>query len=239
MASERRETRKGAVLEVYEELKRQLASGRWPPGAHLREEAIAAMMGVSRTPVREAVRKLAAEDWITLVQNQGAFVATWSQADVEEVMSLRALLESRAAHYAALNASPEAVASLKEACESALRLLDSGEDATEPEIGRLNNRFHRILLEASCQRRTASIMANLIELPIKIRYFRLLTPEDMRHSLLEHLRIAEAVAVRDPAWAASLMQAHIQGGKAIFLARLEQAGLQEPPTPAVAPLQHD
>ena len=71
--------------QAYLALRRCLADGTYPPGAHLREEDLATQLGVSRTPLREALRRLDAEGWLRVVPNQGAFAAEWSLPEMVEI----------------------------------------------------------------------------------------------------------------------------------------------------------
>ncbi|MCA3423086.1 MAG: GntR family transcriptional regulator [Roseomonas sp.] len=92
--------------QAYLTLRRCLADGTYPPGAHLREEDLATQLGVSRTPIREALRRLDAEGWLRVVPNQGAFAAEWSLPEMIEIFDLRAMLESHAAEHAAKRPGP-------------------------------------------------------------------------------------------------------------------------------------
>ncbi|MCP1335734.1 GntR family transcriptional regulator [Futiania mangrovi] len=216
--------RSGAVERVYTGLRKLLIEGAYPPGTHLREESLASQLGVSRTPVREAIRKLATEGWLDIIQNQGAFVRRWSRADIEEVLSLRAMLESHAARHAARHATVGQIAEMKAICSRALSLLPCEDPQAIAEVAALNSRFHKLILDASGQRRTAAIIANLVELPITLRYFKQLEPDDMERSIREHRALVEAFETRDPHWAAALMEAHVHGGKSLFLGRVTSLG---------------
>lgn len=216
--------RRSTVQTVYAALRARLARGDHPPGAHLREERIAADLGVSRTPVREAVRRLAAEGWLEIVPNHGAFVRVFSREDIEEVLNLRAMLEGFAARHAAARASAEQIAELRALCAEALARLPGRDPADAAALTALNARFHRLIREASGQRRTAAMLANLVELPITSSYFRSLEPEDMERSLREHATLVDAIAARDTLWAERLMEAHVHGGKSRVMERAADAG---------------
>ncbi|QIE56613.1 GntR family transcriptional regulator [Pikeienuella piscinae] len=226
-----RPTRSGAARTAYNTLRKLLIEGTYPPGAHLREESVANRLGVSRTPVREAVRKLAAEGWLEIIQNQGAFVRKWSAEDIEEVLSLRAMLEGHAAGRAAQNATEAQIRALREICGRALALLPCADGPAVAEVAALNSRFHGLVIGASGQIRTAEILATLIELPITLRYFQHLEPDDMMRSVQEHHTLVEAIAQRDPYWASALMKAHVHGGKSLFLGRI---AARDSPADAVA-----
>jgi len=99
---------------VYTDLKTALHSGRFEPGERVREEAVADWLQVSRTPVREALRRLASEQLVAFEPHLGVRVPGWSHRDIEEIFALRVELESYAAGQAARHASPAQVAELRE-----------------------------------------------------------------------------------------------------------------------------
>ena len=95
-----------AVDRAYEAVRTGIIAGRYLAGARLTEQEIATAVGVSRTPVREALRRLDAEGLVEFTPNLGAVVTTWSEADSDEVFDLRAMLESYSARRATLRATP-------------------------------------------------------------------------------------------------------------------------------------
>jgi DNA-binding GntR family transcriptional regulator len=99
---------------AYSSIRQGLAAGRWVPGSHLRESELAAELGISRTPVREALRKLASEQLVSFEPHLGVRVPGWSNRDIEEIFALRVELESYAAGQAARHATPAQVAELRE-----------------------------------------------------------------------------------------------------------------------------
>ena len=94
---------------AYESVQEGIAAGELPAGSWLREPVVAARLGISRTPVREALRMLAAEGAVELVHNRGARVVRWSAEDIDEVYRLRGLLEGHGAALAARSATAEQV----------------------------------------------------------------------------------------------------------------------------------
>lgn len=210
----------GAADKAYRGLRGLLVKGSFQAGSHLREELLAKRLGVSRTPVREAVRRLAAEGWLEIVPNQGAYVCGWSGHDIEEVFALRAMLEGYAAEWAARQASDAQVAELIDLSNCAKTLLPGTAIEDVEQIAELNDRFHKLILEASGQRRTAVTVSHLVELPITLRNFHQFTAADMERSVSQHQAIVDAIAGRDPAWAGAVMRAHVLSGKAIFMERI-------------------
>lgn len=204
--------------QAYLALRRRLADGTYPPGSHLREEDLAAQLGVSRTPVREALRRLDAEGWLRVVPNQGAFAAEWSDADIEEVYDLRAVLESHAAEHAANAADRRLVAVMEAACEQAESALPADSQAAVEAISDANVRFHRALWEMSGQARCSAILSSLAVPPMALRNFRNFDAAGLRRSLDQHREMIAAIVVGDAAWASAVMRAHVQAGRAVFRA---------------------
>ena len=206
----------GAADKAYRWIRSLLVNGSFQAGAHLREELLASRLGVSRTPVREAVRRLAAEGWLLIIPNQGAYVCDWSRQDVEEVFALRAMLEGYAAEWA----TEAQIEELRRLSARATALLPGTSAEDVEQIAEFNDRFHKLVLEASGQRRTAVTVAHLVELPITLRNFHQFTAADMERSVSQHQAVVEAIAARDAAWAGAVMRAHVLSGKAIFMERI-------------------
>lgn len=204
--------------QAYLALRRRLADGTYPPGAHLREEDLAAQLGVSRTPVREALRRLDAEGWLRVVPNQGAFAAAWSRAEIEEIFDLRAQLESHAAERAAASPTAAGIAALRAACDAGAEALPANDLAAIERVSDANVRFHRALWEMSGLVRTQAILTNLAVPPMILGNFRHFDEANLRRSLAQHREMADAIDARNAAWAGAVMCAHVQAGKAIFLA---------------------
>jgi DNA-binding GntR family transcriptional regulator len=204
--------------QAYLTLRRRLADGTYPPGSHLREEDLAAQLGVSRTPVREALRRLDAEGWLRVVPNQGAFAAEWSRQDIEEIFDLRALLEAHAAEHAAAAPTAHGMAALHAACEAGEAAMPASDLAAIERVSEANVRFHQALWDMSGQARTRAMLASLAVPPMILRNFRNFDEANLRRSLAQHREMAEAIAARNAAWAGAVMRAHVQAGKALFLA---------------------
>jgi DNA-binding GntR family transcriptional regulator len=214
--------------QAYLTLRRRLADGTYPPGSHLREEDLAAQLGVSRTPVREALRRLDAEGWLRVVPNQGAFAAEWSQTDIEEIFDLRAVLETHAAEHAARASDRRPLAVMEAACEQAESALPADGQAALEAISDANVRFHRAVWSMSGQARCRTILSSLAVPPVALRNFRNFDAVGLRRSLDQHREMISAIAAGDPAWAAAVMRAHVQAGRAVFRAAVarERQGRQ-------------
>ena len=199
-----------AALRAYSQVRAEILDGTYPPGAHLEEERIAGAVGVSRTPVREALRKLAAEGFVEFVPHQGAFVPAWTLADYHEISDLRAVLESFGARLAARNISNDALGELR-------RLADEMDAAVADEdlpnrteiITALNNDFHSTVLRSSGARRLVQLTRATVALPMVLRTFSHYSPQKMLRSMAHHREILEALQAGDEAWAEAIMRTHI------------------------------
>lgn len=206
--------------QAYLTLRRRLADGTYPPGSHLREEELAAQLGVSRTPVREALRRLDAEGWLRVVPNQGAFAAEWSLRDIEEIFDLRALLEAHAAERAATSADRRGLGAMEASCEAAEAAFPAGDLTALEALSDANVRFHQALWDMSGQSRCRAILASLAVTPMVLRNFRNFDGAGLRRSLDQHREMVAAIAAGDAAWAGAVMRAHVQAGRAVFLAAM-------------------
>jgi DNA-binding GntR family transcriptional regulator len=202
-----------AVDKAYDAVRSGIIAGRYLAGARLTEQEIATTVGVSRTPVREALRRLDAEGLVEFTPNLGAIVTVWSEADSDEVFDLRAMLESYSARRATLRASAEQIAELKSLAETQHRESVERRAGHLERIADLNSRFHRRLQEAAASARLSRALAALIEAPLMMRTFQMYTPEDLERSALHHLEIVRALEARDPEWAASVMLSHVHAAR--------------------------
>jgi DNA-binding GntR family transcriptional regulator len=202
---------------AYTSIREGLAAGRWPAGSHLRETELAAELGLSRTPIREALRKLASEQLVQFEPHLGVRVAGWSHQDMEEIFALRVELESYAAGQAALHATPAQVAELRLFTEEMEKAAFGGPEPDYVKITELNNRFHRLIVVASGNQRLNNLVATLIEIPLVVRTFARFDRHAMARSVGHHFDLVEAIAGRKADWAVAVMRAHIHAGRQVML----------------------
>jgi DNA-binding GntR family transcriptional regulator len=219
------------IADAYATIRADIIAGRHRPGTHLREEQLASALGVSRTPVREALRRLAAEGLINFLPNQGAFVSSWSAEDLRKIFELRALLESTAAGQAAANMSEPDLRRLRELAAGMVRLAESREPGFLDQISVLNREFHGIIMRAANNERLAGSVMRTVELPIVHRTFERYRPTDLRRSLNHHRELVDAFEARDGDWAAAVMRAHVLAAKHVMLSPRDAADDEdvEPP----------
>lgn len=209
---------------AYSTIREGVMAGRWPSGAHLREIELASELGVSRTPVREALRRLASEGVLKFEPHIGVTVPDWSATDLDEIFELRSRLESYAAELAALRADKAAIAAMREANLEMERAAFSGSVPDTVAVTANNDRFHRLIVTASGSKRLAGFIASVVELPLVVRTFARFDAHAMRRSIAHHNEIVEAISHRDPVWAGAVMRAHIQAGRHVMLGERSEAG---------------
>jgi DNA-binding GntR family transcriptional regulator len=201
--------------DAYRAIRDQILRGEREGGEWLREGDLAASLGVSRTPVREALRRLDAEGLVRHERNRGVQVASWSIHDLDEIFGLRSVLEPWGSALAATSglADLEQLRELADAMDVAAR----GSRPDLDEITALNNQFHRAILAAAGHRRLSQLVSSVVEVPLVWRTFSHYSPEAMRRSLAHHHEIVDALAAQDAAWAESVMRSHVRAARAALL----------------------
>ncbi|MEV0729323.1 GntR family transcriptional regulator [Polymorphospora sp. NPDC050346] len=200
-----------ASQKTYESIKNLILDNTYGPGAKLSEEDLATAVGVSRTPVREALRRLHAEGLIDWEANRGATVAAWSDQDLEEIFELRALLEGYGAELAASRITPEETAQLRE-LSAQMERHAANRDADR--IAVCNAEFHAIILRAGRNRRLSALLGAVVQTPLVNRTFRRYDEAAMARSMAHHRELIDAFEAGDRAWAGSVMRAHILAARA-------------------------
>ena len=202
-----------AVDKAYNAIRNGIMAGRFPPGSRITELEVVEASGVSRTPAREALRRLNSEGLVELTPNQGAVVIDWSPADTDEIFDLRAVLESYGASRAATLATPAQVHELETlALQQQAEARERREGHLE-RIASLNSRFHQELQKASASPRLSRILAALLDASLIMKTFSHYTSEDLERSASHHLELAQALAMRDAEWAGSVMRSHVLAAK--------------------------
>lgn len=202
---------------AYASIRQALVGGRWPSGSHLREIELAEELGLSRTPVREALRRLASEQLVVFEPHLGARVPGWTDNEMEEIFALRAQLEGYAAGEAALHATPEQVAQLEHLARDMESAAFGGPQPDYMRITEANDRFHRLIVEASGNRRLASMIATIIEIPLVVRTFARFDRKAMARSVQQHFDLVQAISQGNADWAVAVMRAHIHAGRQVML----------------------
>jgi len=197
--------------EVAELLRQRIFSRELAPGSWIDELKIAEAYGISRTPLREALKVLAAEGLVTMKVRRGAYVTEVSERDLADVYHLLGLLEADAAGVAATIATEAQIEALRQVHREL-------EDAARPgaqdreRFFEVNERFHMLLLDVANNRWRDQMVADLRKVMKLNRHNSLLKSGRVEESLNEHRALMAAIAARDPALAAQRMQEHFRNG---------------------------
>ncbi len=202
---------------VYMVVKERIVDGDYGPGSRLTEQQIAREFDTSRTPVREAMRLLAADGFVVFKPNSGTLVRSWSSTQIREIFELRVLIEGEIAGLAALKISADQIAQLRALQDDMESEGADTSDANAARLGPLNREFHRVIAQASRSERLVSTLANAIEMPIVQRTFRSYSPAQLRRSFGQHRELIDAFDAHDAAWAQSVMSCHIHCAKHTML----------------------
>ena len=186
-----------------------LATDGW-----LREVEIAKTLGVSRTPVRDALRELAGAGVVVIEQNRGARVKSYSPEEIEEVYRARAIIEPTVAAAAVHNFSDADLARMREIAETMRRLhADAG---SRSELARLNREFHALVFANSGDHPLAVTAQNLMIPMIVTRVMHSYAGRKVSRSLDEHEDLITAIERKDPEWAEAIMRSHILAGLSTY-----------------------
>jgi DNA-binding GntR family transcriptional regulator len=211
---------RNASVAATELIRAAILDGRLEPGQRLKEEELARELGISRTPVREALLYLQAEGLVEAAPNRGAAVRAYAPEEIEDMYDLRALLEGHAAGRAATRISAADLRRLRRSNERFAR-LDAGERDLA-ELIRENLVFHNTILEAAGSERLAQMVRQVIELPLVYKSFYWYAPAQKRVSDHYHEQLTIALAAQDAPRAELLMTEHVFEARDFLLAQLKE-----------------
>lgn len=192
---------------VFESLREAIILGRLKPGERLMEIQLAEEMGVSRTPVREAIRKLELEGFVVMVPRKGAYVAGVSVKDIADVFEVRQALEGLAAALAADRITEEEMEEL----EKVILQISGEEDILTVVKG--DHEFHELIYRASRNQRLTQIITHLSEQINRFRLTSLSVPGRLKIAVGEHKKIIEAICGRDVDLAFKLASEHMENAE--------------------------
>ncbi|WP_405609435.1 GntR family transcriptional regulator [Streptomyces sp. NBC_01511] len=198
--------RPGPLRErVYEALLELITVRQLRPGQHLVESELAGHLGVSRQPVREALQRLNTEGWVDLRPAQGAFVHEPTEAEADQLLSVRTLLEAEAARLAAANSGSAGIAALEALCAKGERsVADDDVDLTVA----TNAAFHAKVMELAGNVVLAELAAQVDR---RVRwYYTPVARQRGKQSWIEHRALIAAISARDEQAATAVMRSHTE-----------------------------
>ncbi|MCL6454611.1 MAG: GntR family transcriptional regulator [Alicyclobacillus sp.] len=209
-------------MDVYEAVKTSIVQGELLPGQRLTEEFLSNTLGVSRTPVREAMKRLEADGLVTPIKRRGVVVRSFTREDVQQIYDIRALLEGFAAGHAALHRTDEQLGQMHHAVSQYERCLTARIHRRQHvhDIMRCNNLFHQLIHASAHNPHLTFMIGKVIVLPLVFRSFYWYNTLEIAGSLEEHKHILRAIACQDVEWATAAMRSHIYRGRDHVLAHI-------------------
>ena len=192
---------------VADILRDAILDGVLEPGSWLREAELAQELKVSRTPIRDALRTLAAEGLLTIHANQGAVVASMTSEDIVELYAMRETLEGMAARLAARRARAQCAEELNRLLPE---MRKAGEERRFRDLARLNVEFHRAIRRSAGNRYLDRCLTDIENAVRRFRYTTYELPGRVDESYDEHVTLAQAIAQRDPTTAERLASEHMR-----------------------------
>lgn len=191
---------------VFNHIREDILSGKYKKEEELKENTIGTELGVSRTPVREALRQLELEGLVKIVPNKGAYVTGISVKDMQDIYIIRSYLEGLCARWACQNITKEQLEELEEI----LYLSDfHAKKEHHDQLVDLDNRFHEIIYEASKSKILDHVLSDFHHYAQRVRKKTLSSNKRALHSNAEHNAIVEAIKQRDEEKAEALAHEHI------------------------------
>lgn len=214
MRSSRTKTDTGATLaerglnqQAYEEIRRRILEGELLPSSPLSEHQLAATMQLSRTPVREAIKRLEKEGLVRSIPNRGTFIAELSAHDIMEIYQVRERLEGLAARIAAEQMPVTDMQALEHEVALTTALAAEGRIG---EIFQSDIRLHKLIIAATHNSRLSAILATLDDQMYRVRAILPRSPDWLEAALREHTAIVERIKARDGKGAEQAMEEHLR-----------------------------
>lgn len=206
-------------VQVAERLRLLIDSGELAPGTRLNEIELCNTMGVSRTPLREAIRSLATEGLIELQPNRGAIVSVVSQEDVTEILPIMASLEGLGGRLAAIHMDQSKIAQVRKIHDQMISHYKNNEVAEYFETNRL---IHELITEGSGNQTLVDTINSLSAKVRRARFTAQMTKESWAKAVSEHEEMIAALEAQDPDRLEAILVQHVETKRATILGSIEQ-----------------
>lgn len=202
-----------------EQIRQAIFEGKFQPGDRLKEEQLARDLGISRTPIREALLVLQTEGLVGAMPNRGSVVREFSASAIGDLYDIRSVLEAHAAHRAAKQATSQTVAQLEASNKRFSILLRRGDIFAMVEE---NVVFHRIVIDSAESPTLSSLLQSVTRLPLIYRAYSWYSEKEKRDARRYHREITSAMRAHAPSRAERLMRAHILEARSVLIRHLER-----------------
>jgi DNA-binding GntR family transcriptional regulator len=192
---------------VYENLKKRIINHQLKPGEPLNESVLTKELGISKTPIREALQQLEKEGFIENIPGKGSFVSRISIQDIREIFEIREILECEVVKRAAMKSDPDKIGGIRKKFET-----ESNGDKNSRDQFKAGDRIHTFIFESFGNKRLLEYYKRLQEHIIRMRlyFFNQLHQERSGQSFKEHLEIMDALIAQDPPRAEKAMRDHLR-----------------------------
>lgn len=194
---------------VFKQLRGDIIKGKYKENDELREVTIGKELGVSRTPVREALRQLELEGLVKIIPNKGAYVTGISQKDVKDIYMIRSMLEGLCARWATENITEEQLQELEEIILLSEFHMKRESSNSADQVTEMDGRFHAVLYEACNSKILSHVLADFHKYVMSARRASVVSEERARKSVREHKQILRAIRDRDADLAEQIANEHI------------------------------
>jgi DNA-binding GntR family transcriptional regulator len=198
-----------------------IVEGEIQPSERLREVDLARRIGISRTPVREALRTLREQGLVEIHPHRGATVRSYDADTLNDMYQLRALLEGHTARLAAARITPAEVQALHDSCDRFDTLIDT---ADFRDLVRENSTFHSTVQTAARDDRLAGMLRTVVELPLVFRSYIWFSPEQRHASSIAHRQLARLLGAGEGERAERVMKEHVLAARDVLVAHLRDQG---------------
>ncbi len=204
---------------VFKTLRRGILTGELKPGERLMEIHLANRLGVSRTPIREAIRKLELEGLVTMIPRRGAEVANTTEKNLKDVLEVRQALESLAIELACERITPENKEALREKLNQVEEAARTGDSSA---IASADVAFHDAIVEASGNVRLTQLVSNLGEQMYRYRFEYIKDESKHPQIMSEHRIMYESILEGDKVKAARIVKTHIDNQEEAIMRKIKK-----------------
>lgn len=200
--------------QAYHALRERILSGLIRPGTALKERDLCDELNISRTPIREALRRLSADGLAEVRPRRSIVVSSFNESEVTEIFELGIVLESFVAGLAAEKATPADVIRLEAILDEMATLLATADPDRAERYVKLDHAFHDAIAATARNPRISQILRQTMSIRVLANIFEKYDTSDFATSMTQHRTIVGAIASGDPEWAQSAMGNHIRTGRA-------------------------
>ena len=194
---------------VFTQIRENILSGKYKDGMELREIAIGEELGVSRTPVREALRQLELEGLVKIIPNKGAYVTSINAQDIKDIYKMRSMLEGLCAKWATRHITEEQIDELEEVIYMSEYYLKKKSQGKASQVSEMDGKFHLVLYEAANSRMLSHVLKDFHKYVQVARTMSVKSEDRAKKSIEEHKAILEAIKAKDEVLAEQLAHEHI------------------------------